>query len=63
MVKNLPASAGDMGSTLGPGRSHVRQSNSACVPQLLRLCSRDGATTTDAHTPRDRAPQQEMLPQ
>ena len=27
MVKNLPANAGDMGSSLGPGRSHVLWSN------------------------------------
>ena len=29
VVKNLPANAGDMGSTLDLGRSHVPQSNSA----------------------------------
>ena len=28
MVKNPPASAGDMGSIPGPGRSHMRQRNS-----------------------------------
>ena len=27
MVKNLPANAGDMGSSPGPGRSHMPQSN------------------------------------
>ena len=27
MVKNLPANAGDTGSSLGPGRSHMPQSN------------------------------------
>ena len=27
VVKNLPASAGDMGSSPGPGRSHMPQSN------------------------------------
>ena len=26
-VKNLPAHAGDMGSSPGPGRSHMPQSN------------------------------------
>ena len=39
MVKNLTASAGDMGSIPGQGRSHVLRSNQALVPQLLRLCS------------------------
>ena len=27
VVKNLPASAGDTGSSPGPGRSHILQSN------------------------------------
>ena len=27
VVKNLPANAGDKGSSLGPGRSHMLQSN------------------------------------
>ena len=27
VVKNLPANAGDMGSSPGPGRSHMLQSN------------------------------------
>ena len=40
VVKNPPASAGDMGSIPGPGRSYMSQSNQAHVPQLLRLCSR-----------------------
>ena len=35
MVKNPPASAGDMGSIPGPGRCHMPQSNYASVPQLL----------------------------
>ena len=60
VVKNLPANAGDMGSSPGPGRSHV--------PQLLSLCSRAHkpkllslrATTTEALTPRAGAP---LLPQ
>ena len=39
-VKNLLASAGDMGSVPGWGRSHMPRSNWACVPQLLHLCSR-----------------------
>ena len=39
-VKNPPANAGDTGSSPGPGRSHIPQSNYACAPQLLSLCSR-----------------------
>ena len=27
VVKNLPSNAGDMGLILGPGRSHMPQSN------------------------------------
>ena len=38
VVKNLPANAGDMGSSPGLGRSHVPQSNWAREPQLLSLC-------------------------
>ena len=37
MVENLPANAGDMGSSPGLGRSHMPQSNWACEPQLLSL--------------------------
>ena len=51
VVKNLPANAGDMGSTPGPGRSHMPQSNEARAPQLLSL----RATTTEAHARRARA--------
>ena len=40
VVKNLPANAGDTGSILGPGGSHMLQSNEVCVPQLLSLCPR-----------------------
>ena len=40
MVKNPPANAGDMGSSPGPGRSHMPWSNKAHEPQLLSLCSR-----------------------
>ena len=42
-VKNLPANAGDTGSTPGPGRSHMWQSKKARVPQLLSPCSRHHA--------------------
>ena len=37
MVENLPASAGDTGSSPGLGRSHVPRSNWAREPQLLSL--------------------------
>ena len=37
MVENLPANAGDMGSSPGLGGSHMPQSNWACEPQLLSL--------------------------
>ena len=37
MVENLPASAGDTGSSPGLGRSHMPQSNWAREPQLLSL--------------------------
>ena len=37
MVENLPADAGDMGSSLGLGRSHVPRSDWAREPQLLSL--------------------------
>ena len=71
VVKNPPANAGDMGSSPGPGRSHMPQSNKACAPQLLSLRSRARepqrlslrATTTEARVPRARAPQQEKPPQ
>ena len=43
VVKNLPANAGDMGSSSGPGRFHVSQSNYAHASQLLSL----RATTTE----------------
>ena len=36
MVKSPPANAGDMGSSPGPGRSHVLRSSYAHVSQLLK---------------------------
>ena len=38
MVENLPANAGDMGSSPGLGRSHMSGSNWAREPQLPSLC-------------------------
>ena len=57
MDKNPPDNAGDMGSSPGPGRSHMPWSNEARAPQLLSLRSRAHepqllspcATTTEAH--------------
>ena len=51
MVENLPANAGDMGSSPGLGRSHMPQSSSAREPQLLSLrvwslCSATGEAAT-----------------
>ena len=37
MVENLPANAGDMGSSPGLGGSHTPRSNWAREPQLLSL--------------------------
>ena len=37
MVENLPANAGDTGSSPGPGRSHMPGSNWAREPHLLSL--------------------------
>ena len=37
VVENLPANAGDMGSSPGLGRSHMLQSSWAREPQLLSL--------------------------
>ena len=37
MVENLPANAGDTGSSPGLGRSHMPRSNKAHEPQLLSL--------------------------
>ena len=38
MVENLPANAGDTGSSPGLGGSHMPRSNWAREPQLLSLC-------------------------
>ena len=51
MVENLPANAGDTGSSPGLGRSHMPRSNWAREPQLLSLrvwslCSATREATT-----------------
>ena len=38
VVENLPANAGDTGSSPGLGRSHMPRSSWAHEPQLLSLC-------------------------
>ena len=57
VVENLPANAGDMGSSPGLGRSHMPWSSWAHEPQLLSLrvwslCSatREAATVRSPHT-------------
>ena len=57
MVENLPANAGDTGSSPGLGRSHMPRSNCAREPQLLSLrvwslCSatREAAIVRDPRT-------------
>ena len=70
VVKNLPANAGDTGSSPSVGRPHMPWSSWARAPQLgsLRSTAREPqllspcATTTEAHVPRARAPQQEKPP-
>ena len=52
VVETPPASAGDTGSSPGPGRSHMAM-------EQLSLC----ATTTEAHAPRARDLQEEKPPQ
>ena len=49
VMKNLPASAGDVGLIPGSGRSHMLQNNQACESRLLSLGSR--VTTAESHMP------------
>ena len=63
VFKNPPANAGDMGSILGPGRSHMPQSNEVHGPQLLSLCSRPrSAAAAEGCASRARVPQDSPLP-
>ena len=70
MVGNLPANAGDAGSSPGPGGSHMARSNWVRVPQLLSLRSgarepqllSPRATAAEACMPGAGAPQQERPP-
>ena len=52
VIKNLLAGAGDTGSIPSLGRSHMPQSNSTCVLQLLSIVLQSlGGTTTEACEP------------
>ena len=53
VVKNLPTNAGDTGSILGPGRSHILWSNYALCATATEfvLWSLGPAGTAEAHTP------------
>ena len=68
VVENLPADAGDTGSSPGPGRSHMLQSNWAREPQLLSLrvgslCSatRESATLRGPRTAMKSGPRSPQL--
>ena len=71
MIKNPPASAGDVGLIPGLERCHIQRSNLAHAPQVLSLCSRAQepqklspcTATAEACAPRACAPQQEKPPQ
>ena len=61
MVKNLPASARDVGSIPGPGRAHMPWGNAslwaitteACLPQGPCSPKRKAAPRQSLHTPRE----------
>ena len=68
VVENLPANAGDTGSSPGPGRSHMPRSNWAREPQLLSLhvwslCSatREATTVSGPHTAMKSGPRSPQL--
>ena len=68
VVENLPANAEDTGSSPGPGRSHMLQSNWACKPQLLSLCvwslcstTREAAIVRGPHTAMKSGPRSPQL--
>ena len=53
VVENLPANAGDTGSSPGLGRSHMPRSNWAREPQLLSLRSATRGRDSERPTHRD----------
>ena len=65
MVENLPANAGDTGSSPGLGRSHMPRSNWGREPQLLslRVWSLCSATREAAIGPRTAMKSGPHLPQ
>ena len=50
VVKNLPASAGEMGSIPGPGRSHMLQDNGSLCATTMEVCE------PGTHTPQQEKP-------
>ena len=64
VTESLPASGGDMGLIAGPVRFYMPWGKSACVPQLLSLCSRThGPQLLKPIYARVCSPQQEKSPQ
>ena len=68
VVDNLPANAGDMGSSPGLGRSHMAWSNWAREPQLLSPCvwslcsaTREAATVRGPRTAMNSVPRSPQL--
>ena len=68
VVENLPANAGDTGSSPGLGRSHMPRRNWSCEPQLLSLrvwslCSatREAATVRGLRTAMKSGPRSPQL--
>ena len=57
VVKNPPANAGDMGSTSGPGRSHMSQGNKAQQSHNYRAhILKSSSSNYGAHTPQPLKP-------
>ena len=68
VVENLPANAGDTGSSSDPGRFHMPRSNWAREPQLLSLCvwslcyaTREVVIVRDPHTAMKSGPHSPQL--
>ena len=68
VVENLPANAGDMGSSPGLGRSHMPRTNWAREPQLLSLrvwslrsATREAATVRGPRTAMKSGPRSQEL--
>ena len=57
VVENLPADAGNTGSSPGLGRSHMPQSDWTCEPRLLSLRVWSLCSATKGHDSEARAPQ------